>query len=112
MNKTIRYADVWSLLRRLGFACDLFDDQNHRICEYAPTNTRIVLHDYPPATPVHPQILIGIRLQLDNGNVMSREDFNQWAERRAKSPNTAGKNGAKPKTAGKRRAAGASAKRR
>jgi hypothetical protein len=105
MNKVIRYADVWSLLRKLGFDCDLFDDNNHRVCEYAPTDTRIVLHDYPPTTPVHPAILIGLRLQLDNGNVMARDDFNEWAARRTKSLNAAGRNGAKPKRIAKKRAA-------
>lgn len=98
MNKKISYADVWSLLRKLGFDCDLFDDKNHHVCEYAPTDTRIVLHDYPPATPVRPQILIALRLQLDNGSVMTRAEFDQWAARRAR----ATANGAKPKRVAKR----------
>jgi hypothetical protein len=101
MKKKIRYADVWALFRKLGFDCDLFDDKNHRVCEYAPTDTRIVLHDYPPTTPVHPEILFGIRLQLDNGSVMTRAEFDQWAARR----NAAHANGAKRERVGKRPAA-------
>ena len=34
MNKTISYADLWALLRRVGYNCDrLIDGGNHRICE-------------------------------------------------------------------------------
>jgi hypothetical protein len=96
MNKTIRYADLWALLRKLGFNCDTLDDRNHRICEFAPTDTRIVLHDYPPHKAVRPEILIGIRLQLDNGSVMSRADFKQWASRESTRTATES-NGAKPR---------------
>jgi hypothetical protein len=84
MSSAIRYADLWALFRKLGFDCDLFDDKNHRICELAPADTRIVLHDYPPDQLIHSQILIGVRLQLDNGGVMSRDDFDRWVARRTK----------------------------
>ncbi len=30
MNDGVRYADLWTLLRKLGFDCDALDDQNHR----------------------------------------------------------------------------------
>ena|SRR5436190_1674622 len=79
MSDTIRYADLWALLRSLGFACDRLDEQNHRICEFAPTDTRIVLYDHPPQQPVRAEILFGVRLQLDNGGVMSRAEFDRWA---------------------------------
>ena|ERR1022692_2555490 len=110
MNKTIRYADVWALLRKLGFDCDMFDDKNHRICDYAPTNTRIVLHNYPPTRPVHTQILIGLRLQLDNGGVMSRPEFDQWAARRGMTLTAVGTNGVKPKRTRKKFATKTAAK--
>jgi hypothetical protein len=84
MSNAIRYADLWALLRKLGFDCDTLDEQNHRVCEFAPTDTRIVLHDYAPDQPVREEILIGVRLQLDNGGVMSRADFDRWAARQAK----------------------------
>jgi hypothetical protein len=48
MSNTIHYADLWALLRKLGFDVGTLDEQNHRVCEFAPTDTRIVLHDYPP----------------------------------------------------------------
>lgn len=95
MNDAIQYADLWALLRELGFDCDTLDDRNHRICDFPPTRTRIVLHDYPPATMVHPQILIGVRLQLDNGGVMSREEFDKWAKSTKKSNSSNSENGSK-----------------
>jgi hypothetical protein len=83
MSSAIRYADLWALLRKLGFDCDTMDEGNHRVCEFAPSDTRIVLHDYPPNRPVREEILIAVRLQLDNGGVMSRAEFDRWAARRA-----------------------------
>ena len=41
MSNAIRYADLWALFRELGFDCDTLDEQNHRICEFVPTDTRI-----------------------------------------------------------------------
>src|ERR1041384_947406 len=96
MTNTIRYADLWALLRQLGFDCDTLDEQNHRICEYAPTETRIVLFNYPPEQPVREEILIGVRLQLDNGGVMSRAEFDRWASQPAKASTAVGTNGGKP----------------
>jgi hypothetical protein len=32
MSNAIRYADLWALLRKLGFDCDTLDEQNHRVC--------------------------------------------------------------------------------
>jgi hypothetical protein len=84
MISSIRYADLWALLRKLGFNCETIDEGNHRICEFAPTETRIVLHDYPADRPVREEILIAVGLQLDNGGVMSRANFDRWAERRTK----------------------------
>src|SRR5436190_4689646 len=93
MSNAIHYADLWALLRKLGFDCDTLDDHNHRVCKFEPTDTRIVLHDYPPDQPVREEILIGVRLQLDNGGVMSRAEFDRWAARRAKANPAAGANG-------------------
>jgi hypothetical protein len=93
MNNAIRYADLWALLRKLGFDCDTLDAQNHRVCEFAPTRTRIVLHDYPPDQPVREEILIGVRLQLDNGGAMSRAEFDRWVDRKAKANPALGNNG-------------------
>jgi hypothetical protein len=80
MNTVIRYADLWKLLRTLGFDCDSHDDKNHRVCDFAPTATRIVLYEYPPDQTVREQILIGLRLQLDNGGILSRAEFDRWAQ--------------------------------
>jgi len=56
--------------------------------------TRIVLHNYRPDRFVREEILIAlIRLQLDNGGVMSRADFDRWAARRAKVHAGASNNG-------------------
>ena len=93
MSNVIRYADLWALFRKLGFDCDTLDEQNHRICEFVPTDTRIVLHNYPLDNPVRQVILIGVRLQLDNGGVMSRAEFDQWAAGRTKTNTAAGANG-------------------
>ncbi len=95
MNNSIRYADLWALLRKLGFDCDTVLQSNHRVCDFAPTATRIVLHDYPADQPVHPEILIGVRLQLDNGGVMTREEFDRWAAQQAKPNARNGANGSK-----------------
>jgi hypothetical protein len=93
MRNAIHYADLWALLRKLGFDCDTLDEHNHRVCEFAPTDTRIVLHDYPPDQPVRQEILIGVRLQLDNGGVLSRAEFDRWAARRAKASDAVDANG-------------------
>jgi hypothetical protein len=95
MPEPIFYADLWALLRKLGFNCDTVLESNHRLCEFAPTDTRIVLHDYPPEQPVHQEILIGVRLQLDNGGVMTREEFDRWAARQARANARNGANGTK-----------------
>jgi len=95
VNSSIHYADLWALLRKLGFDCDTVLESNHRVCELSPTDTRIVLHDYPREQPVHPEILIGVRLQLDNGGVMTREEFDHWAVRQARANARNGANGTK-----------------
>jgi hypothetical protein len=85
MSSTVSYADLWALLRRLGYDCDrLIDDNRHRVCEHAVAGSLLTLADYPPDQPVHPQTLYGVRLELDNFGLMSREEFNHWVEQRAK----------------------------
>src|SRR5258708_6393788 len=93
MSSAIRYADLWALLRKLGFDCDTIDEGNHRVCEFAPTDTRIVLHDYPPDRPVREEILIAVRLQLDNGGVMPRAEFDRWSARRVRANGGGSNNG-------------------
>jgi hypothetical protein len=97
MSNAIRYADLWALLRKLGFDCDTHDEHNHRICDFAATATRILLHDYPPDQPVREEILFGVRLQLDNGGVLSRAEFDRWAARRAKANTKVDANGGAPR---------------
>jgi hypothetical protein len=96
MSNVIRYADLWALLRKLGFDCDSLDEKNHRICEFAPTSTRIVLYDYPPEQPVRAEILIGVRLQLDNGGVLSRAEFDRWAALHPEANSAVNANGGEP----------------
>ncbi len=93
MDNNIRYSDLWILLRKLGFNCDKVDEHNHRVCEFAPADARIVLHDYPSSMSIRSEILIGVRLQLDNAGVMSRADFDHWAARRVKRKATVAVNG-------------------
>src|SRR5207248_10382337 len=93
MNSTIRYADLWALLRRLGYHCDrLINENRHRVCEHPTAGSFLTLADYPPDQPVHPQTLYGVRLELDNLGLLSREEFDRWADRRAKA-NAAKANG-------------------
>lgn len=80
----VRYADLWALLRQLGFDCDTVVESNHRICEHQPTETRIVLHNYPPEQLIREQILRGVQMQLAGRGFMEREDFNAWVARRTK----------------------------
>jgi hypothetical protein len=93
MNSDIRYADLWALLRRLGYNCDrLTDDNKRRVCEHAAAGSLLTLADYPPDEPVHPQTLYGVRLELDNFGLWSRADFDRWVDRRTKA-NAATANG-------------------
>ena len=101
MSNAIRYADLWALFRELGFDCDTLDEKNHRICEFVPTNTRIVLHDYPPDHHVREEILIGVRLPLDNGGVVSRVEFDEWTTRRPKAKSAVATNGSNSRRIGK-----------
>jgi hypothetical protein len=92
MPEPIFYADLWALLRKLGFDCDTVLESNHRVCEFSPTDTRITLHNYPPNQPFREQILFGVLLQLDNGGVMTPEEFDRWAYQKARAN---ARNGAK-----------------
>jgi hypothetical protein len=93
MNSHVRYADLWALLRRRGYDCDrLIDEGKHRVCEHAAAGSLFTLADYPPDQPVHPQPLYGVRLELDNFGLLSRDEFDRWVEQRTKA-NTAKANG-------------------
>jgi hypothetical protein len=108
MNRAIRYADLWALLRRVGYDCDrLTDDRKHRICEHAAAGSLLTLADYPSEQPVHPQTLYGVRLELDNFGLLSREEFDRWLERRAKA-NAAKANGSDRTKRGQRSRKGVS----
>ena len=85
MNSDIRYADLWVLLRRLGYNCDrLIHEKKHRVCEHVHSGSLLTLADYPPDQPVHPQTLYGVRLELDNFGLFSRDEFNRWVDLRTK----------------------------
>jgi hypothetical protein len=99
MNKTISYVDLWALLRRLGYDCDrVIDDGKHRVCENATAGSVLTLADYAADQVVHPQTLYGVRLELDNFGLVSREEFDRWVDRRAKA-NAAKANGSNRTTA-------------
>ncbi len=98
MSSEVRYGDLWALLRKLGFDCDFFaknplGDNTVRVCEHAASGTRITLADYPPDQFVRQQILYGVRMQLDSHGLMTRDDFDRWAKRRAKANAANGTNG-------------------
>jgi hypothetical protein len=85
MNSQIYYADLWAMLKRLGYNCErLMNENKNRVCEHPATGSMFSLADYPPDQPVHPQTLYGVRLELDNFGLMSREEFNHWVERRTR----------------------------
>lgn len=100
MNNSIRYTDLWSLLRRLGYDCDRLTDENRRrLCEHAAAGSILTLADYPPDQLVHAQTLYGVRLELDNFGLLSREAFDRWVDRRTK----ANGNGGTKRTPGSRK---------
>jgi hypothetical protein len=92
---------LWKLLKRLGYDCGWF--ANHplggfqvRVCKHSSSKSRIILTENPPDEFVDPTTLIGVRLQLDNFGVMSREEFDRWKARRAKANSAKETNGEKP----------------
>jgi hypothetical protein len=85
MSSPVSYRDLWALLRRLGYNCDrLIHENKHRVCEHPAAKSWLTLADYPPDQPVYPQTLYGVRLELDNFGLLSREDFDRWVDRRTK----------------------------
>ncbi len=112
--KAVRYADLWKLLRRLGYDCDTLGTNplgarnTVRICEHAESGSRITLADYPQEEFVWERLLPLVRNQLDAFGLMTREEFDRWVKRRARA-NAAGRNGAPAdKPARKRRVPGSS----
>ena len=97
-----RYGDLWKLLERLGYDCgwlgtNPLGDNTVRICKHSTSRSQITLADYPPDQFVRPQILFAVRLELDNFGILSPEEFDRWAKRRAKAnaaKTAAGANGA------------------
>jgi hypothetical protein len=99
MDSRVRYADLWALLRRLGYNCDrLINDNRQRVCEHVAAGSLLTLADYPPDEPVHPQTLYGVRLELDYFGLLSREQFDCWVDRRTKAnqAKAGGSDGARP----------------
>lgn len=89
-TNAVRYADLWRLLRRLGYDCDrlgtnpLGARNTVRICELPDSEATFILADRPLDQFVHPEVVIGVRGQLDNFGLMTREEFDRWVKRRAK----------------------------
>ncbi len=84
-----RYSDLWKLLRRLGYDCgwlgtNPLGGNTVRICKHRSSKSRITLADEPAEQFIEPQLLFGVRLQLDNFGIMSSEAFDRWTARRAK----------------------------
>ncbi len=84
-----RYADLWKLLKRLGYDCgwlgtNPLGGNTVRICKHAASGSSMTLADEPPEEFVHPRVLFGVRLQLDNFGLLAPEDFDRWVARRAK----------------------------
>jgi hypothetical protein len=86
----VRYGDLWRMLRRLGYNCDrlgtnpLGARNTVRICELPDSEATFILADRPLDQFVPPEIVYGVRGQLDNFGLMTREEFNSWVKRRAK----------------------------
>jgi hypothetical protein len=98
-TNTARYADLWKLLKRLGYDCgwvgtNPLGGNTVRICKHPSSRSSITLSDDPPNQFVDPLSLIGVRLQLDNFGIMSPEAFDRWAARRAKANAAKEANGA------------------
>lgn len=75
-NRVFRYADLLRLLGDLGFDCPVVRD-GARVCEHEPSETLIVFGDYPAEEPVREQILFGVKLQLDQRGLLTREEFDR-----------------------------------
>jgi hypothetical protein len=82
----------------LGYNCDrVIDAGKHRVCEHATAGSVLTLAEYAADQLVHPQTLYGVRLELDNFGLMSREEFDRWVEQRGKA-NAAKANGSNSTT--------------
>jgi hypothetical protein len=95
MDYGVRYRDLWRLLRRLGYNCGrIINDGKHRVCEHPSSGSFLALADRSPSQPVHREVLFGVRLELDNFGILSREEYDRWIKRRAKANSANGPNGA------------------
>jgi hypothetical protein len=89
-TNAVRYGELWRMLRRLGYNCDRLGTNPRgarntvRICQLPDSEATFILADYPLDQFVHPQILTGVRGQLDNFGLMTRDEFDRWVKRRAK----------------------------
>jgi len=69
MASVIPYADLWKLLRRLDYDCDLLVENPRgkhntvRIGQH-PSGSRITLADYPPGQFVRDEILFIVKIEL------------------------------------------------
>lgn len=106
MDSRIRYRNLWNMLRRRGFNCGMLSEGNHRICTHPESGARVTLYDYPADDFVHPELLFGVRLNLANFGVMTREEFDRWIWRRSLA-NEAKENGSTRQSADRKSGNGA-----
>jgi predicted RNA binding protein YcfA (HicA-like mRNA interferase family) len=78
MRKPIRYANLIQLLEGLGFVCQRIEG-SHVNCEHPPTSTLIMLPDLNGKETVWPNSLAAIRRQLDDKEILDRDEFDYWA---------------------------------
>lgn len=76
MNSAFHYADLLAILDELGFDCTAVRD-GFRVCEHKPSDTMIVLADYPADQGVREQVLVGVGLQLEKRGILARGDFDR-----------------------------------
>ena len=76
MSEAIRFVDLLSLLRKLGFDCDTIRD-GVRLCEHLPLVVEILLTELSPDEIVSDLLLTGVKLQLDRAGLMPRETFDR-----------------------------------
>jgi hypothetical protein len=77
------------MLTRLGYDCNWIADKpvwgnTVRVCIHPSSGQRIAFTDRPSDEFVAPQTLYGVRLELEKLGMMSGEEFDRWAKRRAK----------------------------
>jgi hypothetical protein len=77
------------MLTRLGYDCNWIADKpvwgnTVRVCIHSSSGPRIAFTDRPLDEFVSPLTLYGVRSELEKFGMMSGEEFDRWAKRRAK----------------------------